>query len=238
MASEKIVNIFDLKPEDINAWDMAWALSQINRYNGCTPVPFDVLSHTGLVYALYMAEHTTVESRNPGTILALLLHDAPEAFIGDIPLPTKSLDQMAWLRELEDEILQVIFTRFGLDWQSVEWEMVKRYDNMAGNVEIHWLKPTSNNDPYFQRLQVEMPFPYKPLSKARPIDLVKLLYAGAQHFKAHDIDALFATPPILEPYIDASDLPGDKSAETKVVVEGDTSFPTIRDSSDIDNMKV
>jgi len=236
LASEKIVDIFNLKSEDLNVWDIAWALSQINRYNGCTPIPFDVLSHTGLVYALYMAEHTTPESRNPSTILALLLHDAAEAFIGDIPVSLKTLDQMAWLCELEDELLQVIFNRFGLDWQSIDWETISRYDNMAGNVEVHWLKPKTKSDEYFTKVQVEMPFAYKPLSKARPIEWVKLVYAGAQHFHVVDMDALFATPPLLEPYIDTAELPSVSSTQT--VVEGDASFPALRDSSDVDNMRV
>jgi hypothetical protein len=235
MASEKIVDIFDLKSEDINAWDIAWALSNINRYNGCTPVPWDVLSHTGMAYKLYMIDHAG--DINPATVLAILLHDASEAYAGDIPRPIKALDQMAWYHELEDQISQLIFERFGLNWQAVDWETVKKYDRMSGQVELHWLKPTSNNAPCFQP-QVSVPKMQK-LGKARPEELIGLLYQGAQQFGAKDLDVLFAIPSILDPYIQSrpATQPQETAVEQHVPVDAD-GFPIARSRADLDNMRV
>jgi len=232
LVSEKIIDLFDIKPADINAWDIAWGLSQANRYNGQTPVPWDVLSHTGMCYALYMLDNKGGNA-DPATALAILLHDAAEAYLGEVVQPLKMIPQMAWFSELEDSIAQTIFERFGLNWQSVDWETVKYYDCIALTHEIHWLKPTTNNNPFFCRV-VNVPIDkYRKLGKARPEEFIGLVCQGAKHFGAKDINALFEVPKILEPYIDTN-----PTTAQDTVVSGDASFPERRSSADLDNMRI
>jgi len=57
--------------------DIAHALALINRYNGHTHTPYSV------------AEHCERMSYLPGDPLVNLLHDAAEAYIGDVPSPQK-----------------------------------------------------------------------------------------------------------------------------------------------------
>lgn len=232
LVSERIVDLFDIKSSDINAWDMAWGMSQAVRYNGQTPVPWDVLSHTAMCYALYRAEHK--DDTDPATALAILLHDGAEAYLGEIVHPIKMMPQMAWFVEIEDALLQTIFERFGLNWQSVDWETVKHYDALSVNHEIHWLKPTSNQDPFFSRV-VDVKIPkYLRLSKARPSEYIGLIYQGAKHFGAKDVDKLFEIPKILEPYIDSDPV----KAQQEAVATGDVTFPARQSTADIDNLKV
>lgn len=223
LVNEKIVDLFDIKSEDINAWTIAWSLSQTNRYNGQTPVPWDVLSHTAMCYSLYLSDH---KEPNPTTALAILLHDASEAFLGDIIHPLKMLPAMAWYSELEDSITQTIFERFGLDWQTIDWKTIKEYDYLSVKHELHWLKPTTNEHEFFRFTETPVAR-FRKLGKAQPWEYIPILKEAAEHFGAKDIEALFDIPVILKPYLE----------HTEKTVE-EVSIPAPRDSADVDNMRV
>lgn len=70
----------DLSMIDIE--DIAHHLALINRYSGATPLPYSVAQHS-----VYVAQ----SSKNLGG----LLHDAHEAYIGDVTTPVK--DAMEYL---------------------------------------------------------------------------------------------------------------------------------------------
>lgn len=221
LVSEKVVDLFAIKKSDINAWDIAWALSQSTRYNGQIPVPWDVLSHTGMVYALYMADHRN--DADPKVILSLLLHDASEAYIGDIVQPIKGLPQMAWFVELDDAITETVFDAFGLDWMNTDWDIIKHYDYLAVKHEIHWLKPTSNGSDLFRYIDIPVDR-FMPLAKAKPWEFIELL--KQPRFEINNPD-LFTVPDILIPYIE----------EPKVVDESVVLPPTPK-ASDLDRITV
>lgn len=71
------LNLAQLRTRDVTATRIGDALAKINRYNGRTPEPFSVAAHSVLVSRLCPPEH-----RAWG-----LLHDAHEAFLGDIVSP-------------------------------------------------------------------------------------------------------------------------------------------------------
>lgn len=93
-----------LTPEadSINIDDIAHALSLVNRYAGHTPWPYSVAQHC--VLASYKAP--------PGLELEALLHDAQEAYVGDMPSPLKAL--MPQYSVIEDRLEAVIRKKFGL----------------------------------------------------------------------------------------------------------------------------
>lgn len=102
----KVFDIFHPKPESICIEDIAHHLSQINRYTGATPFPYSVAQHSLLVSRLC----------EPHYALFGLLHDAAEAYMGDIPAPWKrevSLRSRGFA-ELEHRLLAAIHDRFGL----------------------------------------------------------------------------------------------------------------------------
>ena len=86
---EKSGILFPLDPPDkslITIEDIAHNLSRIPRWNGNTCRPISVAEHSILVMQM-------VEDYNPDptAMMQALLHDATEAYIGDIPAPFKDL---------------------------------------------------------------------------------------------------------------------------------------------------
>lgn len=85
-----------IEPDPSKLEAVAHALSQLCRFTGHTPYPYSV------------AEHSVLAARHWGTTreqkLALLLHDAHEAFFGDInsPLKTHLFREGSPVRDVED----------------------------------------------------------------------------------------------------------------------------------------
>lgn len=104
----------DPKPEEINIGDIAHALSLICRFGG----------HVKQFYSV--AQHCVMVS-NITHSLQGLLHDAPEAYMGDMVNPLKR--QMPEFRAAEEKIWRVIAAKF-----EVEFELhrhVKKADLIA-----------------------------------------------------------------------------------------------------------
>lgn len=95
------VDILDLKPEDINKEDIARALAYQCRFAGHVNEFYSVAQHSVLVSYLTQS-------------LVGLLHDASEAYIGDLTHALKYTPGMTFYRDLEQRILTTILTRFGL----------------------------------------------------------------------------------------------------------------------------
>lgn len=93
----------DPNPFEIHPADIAHALSMICRYGG----------HSRFFYSV--AEHCVLVSRAVAPEYALwgLLHDASEAYVGDMVRPLKR--HMPQYRAVEDNLLDHIACRFGLE---------------------------------------------------------------------------------------------------------------------------
>jgi uncharacterized protein len=100
----KRVHAFAPCPEEIDIDDLAHSLAHQCRF----------LGHTDSFYSV--AQHSVVVSRlvpRPDALWGLL-HDASEAYLGDLPEPVKCNPLMAVYREAEDRLLACICGRFGL----------------------------------------------------------------------------------------------------------------------------
>jgi 5'-deoxynucleotidase YfbR-like HD superfamily hydrolase len=93
-----------------------------------------------------MLPHSWKEDE-PDIALAALLHDAAEAYIGDMLKPIKEL--LPLFDEIEDKIIKVIFDKFNIDIDYLA--AIKEYDIRAQEMEfenfykgarrIHYLSP-------------------------------------------------------------------------------------------------
>lgn len=89
-------------PDTIHIEDIAHALALTCRYNGHTPYPYSVAQHC--VLASRMAP--------PGLELEALMHDAQEAYVGDMPSPLKKM--LPGYQVVEDMVEYVIRKKYGL----------------------------------------------------------------------------------------------------------------------------
>lgn len=94
---------FAMKIENIDFYDIPHHLSMICRYGGATKSRWDVAIHSVVV-----SRAAEVLGASPFVQLALLLHDASEAYIGDVVRPIKHTPEFAFFRELDDKILLVV----------------------------------------------------------------------------------------------------------------------------------
>lgn len=87
---------------EIDILDVAHSLSMQCRYAG----------HSTIFYSV--AEHSVYVSRNvpPSDRLWALLHDAPEAYLVDVPRPVKPF--LPGYRDAEDRVMAAVCERFGM----------------------------------------------------------------------------------------------------------------------------
>lgn len=92
----------DLRPEDVDITEIAHSLSMLCRFNGHCREFYSVAQHSLLVASVLPPEHA----------LAGLLHDATEAYCGDMIRPIKRA--LPAYRDMEKGIWYAIASRFGL----------------------------------------------------------------------------------------------------------------------------
>jgi len=87
------VNLVDPDPATIRLDDIAWSLAAQPRFNGHTlgEIPYSVAQHS--IWVAWYLE--TQHGHGPEAVRQALLHDAHEAYLGDIPTPVKWLPGVA-----------------------------------------------------------------------------------------------------------------------------------------------
>jgi len=110
------IKFYPLKPtaEDIDIVDIAWSLSNLCRYNGHCQKYYSVAEHS-----IYVSQHVPKQFAMAG-----LLHDATEAYIGDIPTPIKAI--LPDIKHIEYHLLWAISVRFDLGFPLPD--IVKKID--------------------------------------------------------------------------------------------------------------
>jgi hypothetical protein len=146
----RYVKPFELTREDIHIEDIAHALSNICRFTG----------HTSSFYSV--AQHCVIMSQQPDIYRAkaglhALLHDAAEAYLGDLCTPLKKLPEMAVFCEAELRARVAIAEHFNLSLP--EPTIVEEHDLIALATERRDLMPSNgvwlivkDIEPYPQRI--------------------------------------------------------------------------------------
>ena len=123
----KNFNLKDPDPNQVDIEDIAHALSNLCRFTGHTKFFYSVAQHSLLVSKMLLRDGYSHEVALYG-----LLHDATEAYIGDIASPLKNLIPV--YKKIERRIEKTIAKKFNLNWR-VARAIIKEYDLMALNTE-------------------------------------------------------------------------------------------------------
>ena len=108
--SGRRVNPLDATLGDIDPADIARALSNICRFGGHARAFYSVAQHSVIVCDLLEERGAT-----PDELMAALLHDAAEAYLGDLPHPIKHRSDLGAAYKVAEKRLEaVINERFSL----------------------------------------------------------------------------------------------------------------------------
>ena len=125
----RLVDLFDPDPKSIALDDIAWSLAHQNRFCG----------HVG-VYTV--AEHSIRAARlaldRGADAFAVLMHDAHEAYLGDITRPVKQVIESAapgLLKRIEIGLDRAIATALGFDVDRLWHPAVKTFDETMLAIE-------------------------------------------------------------------------------------------------------
>jgi uncharacterized protein len=106
--SGRWVNPFDPDPDQLDAGDIARALANQCRFGGHSRVFYSVAQHSVIVSELVEQRGGDAED-----VFAALMHDASEAYLGDMPHPIKHRSSLgAAFKAAEDHLEAALRERF------------------------------------------------------------------------------------------------------------------------------
>lgn len=121
LCSGRYFDLRDPKPDQFDITDIAGGLSRICRFGGQVPVFYSVAEHSWQCAQVAIADDLPTDG-----VLAVLLHDAAEAFIGDVVKPLKVM--LPGYAAIEARVEATIEIAFGVDFQ--QWrEQIKEIDH-------------------------------------------------------------------------------------------------------------
>lgn len=141
----------DRLAERVALSDIVHALANICRFGGHIDRHYSVAAHSLLVTALVKQCLDQLDYTDlPPTIRSVLLqqallHDAAEAYVGDMPAPLKKLSSLEGYVRLEQHVLKAIGIHFALDLTSKPW-IVEEADRMALVLERRALLSVQRDD--------------------------------------------------------------------------------------------
>lgn len=122
------VNLTHANPDTIDIKDIARGLAFKSHFGGQTPFYFSIADHSILVYLLMLRSEENFDNK---MLLLGLLHDASEAYIGDMVKPLKI--HLPYYCSVEDNLMMVICKKFGIDYSGMA--MIKPFDIEAQSLE-------------------------------------------------------------------------------------------------------
>jgi 5'-deoxynucleotidase YfbR-like HD superfamily hydrolase len=120
--SGRFVNPFEPDPDQLDPGDIARALANVCRFGGHCSSFYSVAQHSVIVSELVEQRGGDVED-----VFAALMHDATEAYLGDMPHPIKHRSPLgAAFKAAEDHLEATIRARFNIKADVPEIKRVDR----------------------------------------------------------------------------------------------------------------
>lgn len=175
--SGAIVNVLAPNPKDLRFEDIVWSLSRQPRYLGHTAESEQGHAYTTGQHSVLLAEAVLRDTGDAKLALAALLHDATEAYLGDIIRPFKPL--MVEYAHLEEAMELAICEAFDITPALIR--QMKPWDIRICTDEMKALLPLA------------------PLPSAAPLGIDIDIWAPAQTRRAmtqlfEELSALVAVP--------------------------------------------
>lgn len=129
------INVFEPTKDVIAIEDIAHALASVPRFGGHLNRHYSVAQHSVMCM---------MEVASLGDKKAALMHDASEAYLGDIPTPIKA--RLPEYKVCEHNLMLMIADKFGFEYPLNE--AVKDID--ARMLQIEWDNLVLNDSKYFE----------------------------------------------------------------------------------------
>lgn len=126
--SRRLVDLLNMQPDDFKLDDIAHALARQCRYNGHVDGFISVAEHCVRVSKRIAAEGGSQMEQACG-----LMHDAAEAYTGDLVGPLKHMPGMEMFAQIEANIESALFAAYELPYPMPP--IVKRADRAEGEEE-------------------------------------------------------------------------------------------------------
>jgi hypothetical protein len=129
--SGKGINLLDPDPDSLTIEDIAHGASNQCRFGGHVKQFYSVAEHSLL--CAHLARDLDIEKQR-----SIFLHDAHEAYLGDIPTPIKRM--LSGFTEIVDLFDQALVKRFDLE-AGFDFSELKAIDHLALSIEAKDLMP-------------------------------------------------------------------------------------------------
>jgi uncharacterized protein len=158
VASGLYVDLSNPDPALITIKDIAAHLAGLRRFTGHSPV--SVAEHSVIVADMLRDSGASLEIQFAG-----LMHDAHEAYIGDISRPMKNLLGLSRVRQVENLFDVAICEKYDIRIDDIQCAGIAHFDSLALAIEAHWHMMSAGADGHYSRL----PKPtFNQLQKYRP----------------------------------------------------------------------
>jgi hypothetical protein len=158
-------DVLDPKVEDVHLSDIVWSLSRVCRFNGHTRRFYSVAQHS-----LHTAELIYEWTGDRSLALSALLHDAAEAYTGDIARPIKRMFEDRFpgsFEELELGVELAIMARFNVSGPlDSSWSTIKQADDVMVATEIRDLMNTPASGSWSEDLEQPLERTITPMDAA------------------------------------------------------------------------
>ncbi len=138
VAAGHLVDLVNPDPETIDIQSIAAALSKICRFGGHCPRFYSVAEHCIHATTMAISDGFVGEA-----IVAVFLHDAAEAYVGDMVKPLKVTMPQYWEAELR--IDRAIESKFSIEFKKFE-DTIKRYDRIMLKAEKASMWPRCSDE--------------------------------------------------------------------------------------------